>query len=100
MFSLFYQIRRAAKRRTGSRFADVLANQQMMGRVFEEFLRSFFAHEQNHFRVGPGGIQWDARGTTDPLAIRPASGSPPKKNLSVLPGQKKQAANRFPIIQL
>lgn len=55
---------------SGSRFADVLANQKMMAGVFEEFLRNFFAHEQKQFRVGPGGIQWDARGTTDLLALQ------------------------------
>jgi 5-methylcytosine-specific restriction enzyme subunit McrC len=54
----------------GSRFADVMANQKMMAAVFEEFLKNFFAHEQKEFRVGPGGIEWDSRGTTDPLALQ------------------------------
>ena len=54
---------------TGSRFASVLEDEVKMSRVFEEFLKNFFAHEQSQFRLAPGGLRWASGGTTDPIAL-------------------------------
>lgn len=41
-------------------FNDVLRDERKMAHVFEQFVRNFFALEQNLFSVGPLTIQWDA----------------------------------------
>ena len=55
---------------TGSRFANILDDEVRMSRVFEEFLRNFFAHEQALFRPAPGGLQWASDGTTNPMSLK------------------------------
>lgn len=54
----------------GSRFADVLEDEAKMSTVFEEFLRNFYQYEQSSYRVSREGMQWDADGSPDPLALR------------------------------
>jgi 5-methylcytosine-specific restriction enzyme subunit McrC len=47
-----------------ARFRDFRADEQQMGAVFEEFVRSFFKREQGRFRVSRPHIPWhDAQGT-------------------------------------
>jgi 5-methylcytosine-specific restriction enzyme subunit McrC len=45
---------------TSTRFADVLESQAIMGKVFEAFLRNFYAHEQTSYCVGPEIMRWEA----------------------------------------
>jgi 5-methylcytosine-specific restriction enzyme subunit McrC len=42
----------------GSRFADILRDDVTMSAVFEEFLRSFFQHEQRTYRVAVDTLTW------------------------------------------
>lgn len=55
---------------SGSRFARILENEVQMSRVFEEFLRNFFAHEQSTYRLAPSGLQWASAGTIDQAALK------------------------------
>jgi 5-methylcytosine-specific restriction enzyme subunit McrC len=55
---------------SGARFADVLKDEVRMSKVFEDFLRNFYRHEQSQFRVQAGALQWDSAGTTDALALQ------------------------------
>lgn len=48
----------------GARFADILKDEVRMSTVFEEFLRNFYAHEQNRFTVGSEVMTWEARALT------------------------------------
>lgn len=44
----------------GSRFADILREEEQMSSIFEAFVRNFYRREQNQFSVfGPEGIPWD-----------------------------------------
>lgn len=42
-----------------TKFADILDDELSMSKVFETFLRSFYAHEQSRFRVGSETMRWD-----------------------------------------
>lgn len=42
----------------GTRFADILQDEITMSAVFEEFLRSFYRHEQRKYRVGAETLAW------------------------------------------
>ncbi len=53
----------------GSRFADVLDDEDRMSKVFEEFLRNFYVYEQKVYRVRKEEMQWDSFGTTDSLSL-------------------------------
>lgn len=55
---------------SGARFADVLKDEVRMSRIFEEFLRNFYRHEQSQFRVHAGALQWASAGTTDAVALQ------------------------------
>jgi len=48
-----------------SRFADIVLDEIRMSAVFEEFLRNFYAHEQNAFAVKRDVMAWDAKPLTD-----------------------------------
>lgn len=52
---------------TGSRFADILQDEVRMSAVFEDFLRNFYAHEQQDFTVGRTVLAWQA------IALSPGS---------------------------
>ena len=45
---------------SGARFADILEDEVRMSAVFEDFLRNFYGHEQQVFRVGRETMAWDA----------------------------------------
>jgi 5-methylcytosine-specific restriction enzyme subunit McrC len=45
---------------SGSRFHDILKDEEKMSRVFEEFLRKFYYYEQNEYRVAREEMIWDA----------------------------------------
>nr|WP_283937621.1 hypothetical protein [Sphingomonas hankyongi] len=49
----------------GSRFADILDDETRMSAVFEDFLRNFYAYEQQTFSVGREVFPWEA----EPLTI-------------------------------
>jgi len=55
---------------SGARFADVLKDEVRMSKIFEEFLRNFYRHEQSEYQVFAGALQWDSAGTTDALAMQ------------------------------
>ena len=44
----------------GSRFHDILKDEEKMSRVFDEFLRNFYYYEQNEYRVAREEMMWDA----------------------------------------
>ena len=48
---------------TSTRFADILESQTIMGKVFEAFLRNFYAHEQTWSCVRPEIMSWEAEPT-------------------------------------
>lgn len=52
---------------TGYRFKDPLRDEGEMARVFEAFVRNFYRYEQQHFRVEPLAISWDAA----PVKVQP-----------------------------
>ncbi|GAB7553342.1 5-methylcytosine-specific restriction endonuclease system specificity protein McrC [Novosphingobium sp. 11B] len=55
-----------------ARFADILMDELRMSAVFEEFLRNFYAHEQDAFAVKRDVMAWDAHALTDGgLALMP-----------------------------
>ena len=43
----------------GSRFADILRDEERMSFIFEAFVRNFYRREQNQFSVGSEVIPWD-----------------------------------------
>jgi 5-methylcytosine-specific restriction enzyme subunit McrC len=43
-----------------SRFAEILENETVMSKVFEDFLRNFYTHEQRVFSPRPRTMHWDA----------------------------------------
>jgi 5-methylcytosine-specific restriction enzyme subunit McrC len=43
---------------TGSRFADIVRDEERMSRVFEDFLRNFYVYEQKDFRVAREDMRW------------------------------------------
>jgi 5-methylcytosine-specific restriction enzyme subunit McrC len=45
---------------SGSRFHDILKDEEKMSRVFEEFLRSFYYYEQHEYRVAREEMAWNA----------------------------------------
>jgi 5-methylcytosine-specific restriction enzyme subunit McrC len=45
---------------SGSRFHDILKDEEKMSRVFEEFLRNFYYYEQDEYRVAREEMIWDA----------------------------------------
>lgn len=45
---------------TGSRFADILDDDLRMSSIFEDFLRNFYAYEQQTFSVGREILGWEA----------------------------------------
>jgi 5-methylcytosine-specific restriction enzyme subunit McrC len=45
---------------SGSRFHDILEDEEKMSRVFEEFLRNFYYYEQKEYRVAREEMNWDA----------------------------------------
>lgn len=47
------------ERGDGFYFADILKDELIMSRVFEEFLRSFLKQEQNDFAVGGEVLSWE-----------------------------------------
>lgn len=55
---------------SGARFADILKDEVRMSKVFEDFLRNFYRHEQSQFHVHAGALQWASSGTTDLLALQ------------------------------
>jgi len=55
---------------SGARFADVLNDEVRMSKVFEDFLRNFYRHEQSQYHVHAGALQWASSGTTDALALQ------------------------------
>lgn len=56
---------------TGSRFADILRDEERMSRVFEDFLRNFYIYEQARFRVAREDMRWriDAGPGGDPALV-------------------------------
>lgn len=42
----------------GGRFADILGDEERMSRVFEDFLRGFYAHEQPTYTVAREDMRW------------------------------------------
>lgn len=48
----------------GWSFVDFTGDERTMGRLFEDFVRNFFACEQNTFRVGRNRIEWPVRAIT------------------------------------
>ena len=44
----------------GNQFQDVLADETVMSRVFEDFLRNFYHYEQDEFRVASEEMEWNA----------------------------------------
>jgi 5-methylcytosine-specific restriction enzyme subunit McrC len=46
------------ERGAGFRFTDIMQDEITMSKVFEEFLRNFYAFEQDTFRVGSEVMQW------------------------------------------
>lgn len=49
---------------SGSRFHDILEDEEKMSGVFEEFLRNFYYYEQNDYRVAREEMNWDALETS------------------------------------
>jgi 5-methylcytosine-specific restriction enzyme subunit McrC len=45
---------------SGSRFHDILEDEEKMSRVFEEFLRNFYYHEQKEYRVVREEMNWNS----------------------------------------
>jgi 5-methylcytosine-specific restriction enzyme subunit McrC len=45
---------------TGSRFADILEDEERMSTIFESFVRNFYRQEQTSFSVGSEVITWEA----------------------------------------
>jgi 5-methylcytosine-specific restriction enzyme subunit McrC len=48
------------ERTGGYRFSDFTRDEQAMARLFEAFVRNFFTHEQQVYRVSRSEIRWDA----------------------------------------
>jgi 5-methylcytosine-specific restriction enzyme subunit McrC len=46
---------------TGSRFLDVLRDEEGMSRIFEEFIRNFYYYEQDDCHVASEEMSWSAR---------------------------------------
>jgi 5-methylcytosine-specific restriction enzyme subunit McrC len=58
---------------TGSRFADILDDELRMSAIFEEFLRNFYAYEQDAFSIGREVMPWAAEAlTAGALSFLPA----------------------------
>lgn len=53
------------------RFPDILRDQARMEAVFEDFLRSFFGREQEHFAVDRQRLYWDVVGNLEAMAYVP-----------------------------
>ncbi len=53
---------------SGSRFSDILRDEERMSRVFEDFLRNFYFYEQSAFKVRREDMRWriDARARRRP----------------------------------
>ncbi len=58
---------------TLTRFVDILKSQAIMGKIFEAFLRNFYAHEQTSYSVGAEIMTWEAEpANTASAALLPA----------------------------
>ncbi len=49
-----------------NQFQDILADENIMSRVFEEFLRNFYYYEQNEFRVASEQMEWNIKELSEP----------------------------------
>ena len=53
-----YQAALPEERGSGSRFPDILRNEERMSVIFEDFLRNFYDREQSRFEVGREHMRW------------------------------------------
>lgn len=54
-----------------TRFQDFIRDPRQMPYLFEKFVRNFYDREQSEFKINAIQLEWNAKGSTDNLAVLP-----------------------------
>ena len=55
----------------GTRFSDILNDEEKMSRVFEEFLRNFYYYEQSSYSVSSEEMRWRVNEANGDVSLIP-----------------------------